>query len=153
MTTQTPRFRWIGITDECVECQKCGKTELRSTVVLAMLDEDGNTEDYTYYGSTCAARALGIRGGGRSVLNSARAAHEHTLETAKDARRTLAYYGLPETGEVDAETLRAAMITYVGSNSNVHRLVRETGKKVSTMVMEMLAGLRAAIAEAEMLRR
>lgn len=87
-TTAAPAFRYIGITDECVECQKCGKPGLKSTVILAILDADGNPEDATYYGSTCAARALGIKGGGRAVLNSARAAHDRTIEIAKDARGT-----------------------------------------------------------------
>jgi hypothetical protein len=48
-------------------------------VVLAILDTDGNTEDVTYYGSSCAARALGVEGDGRAVLQAARNATVATL--------------------------------------------------------------------------
>jgi hypothetical protein len=81
-TTTPTRFRYLGITDECVVCQRCGRTELRSTVVLAVLDEDGNTEDVTYYGSSCAARVLGEQAGGREVLQAARNATVATLRAA-----------------------------------------------------------------------
>lgn len=81
-TTTPARFRYLGVTDECVECQQCGRTELRSTVVLAILDTDGSTEDVTYYGSSCAARALGVEGDGRAVLQAARNATVATLRAA-----------------------------------------------------------------------
>jgi hypothetical protein len=44
-----------GVSDEVLECQKCGKPELKRTIVLS----DGESE--LYYGSQCAARALGMR--------------------------------------------------------------------------------------------
>lgn len=44
-----------GTSDEVLECQKCGKVELKRTIVLT----DGESE--MYYGSQCAARALGMR--------------------------------------------------------------------------------------------
>jgi hypothetical protein len=87
IATTGPRFRYLGVTDECVECQQCGRTELRSTVVLAILDTDGNTEDVTYYGSSCAARVLGVEGDGRAVLQAARNATVATLLAALDAHR------------------------------------------------------------------
>jgi hypothetical protein len=154
MTTNTaPGFRYIGVTDECVECQKCGKTELRATVVLAILDADGNTEDVTYYGSTCAARALAergtpVKGGGRAVLQSARWAQERLRTEADDARRMLAYYGLPETGEPDDGTIREAMRLYVRHHPNIHEWVKETGVGVRARVLDMLARKRAVLAEA-----
>lgn len=99
--TTAPKFRYIGVTDECIECQKCGKADLKSTIVLAILDADGNDEEITYYGSTCAARALSawgmrVKGGGREILQSARWATEKLQTAAKDARERLAKYGLPE---------------------------------------------------------
>ena len=151
--TAAPAYRYIGITDECVECQKCGKNELRSTVVLAMLDVDGNVEDITYYGSSCAAKALGIRGGGRGVLNSARAAHDQTIEIAKFARRTLEFYGLPLEGEPSEDVLRAARRLYVRSNNNVADLVARTGKTVTWYVLDMLNRKREEIALAALLGR
>jgi hypothetical protein len=116
-TTNATQFRYIGVTDDCVTCQKCGKPELKSTVVLAILDADCNAEEITYYGSTCAARALSIRGGGRAVLAAARGAQERTAQAAKFAREQLAFYGLPESGQPGAAALALAGARYAEHNS------------------------------------
>jgi hypothetical protein len=47
-----------GTTDEVTECQICGKPELKGTVILDILDADGNTGDITYAGTTCAGRLV-----------------------------------------------------------------------------------------------
>jgi len=150
MTTNTaPAFRYIGITDECVECQKCGKTELRSTVVLAVLDADGNTEDVTYYGSTCAARALGVKGGGRAVAKAAEGARLTTLMNAHDARRMLRLYGdLPATGPLTEDQRRAGVPAYVRNNAGVHAALQRDGGPVTDLLLDMLARKQAAIADA-----
>lgn len=96
----TPKFRYIGVTDECTTCENCGKPQLKSTVIVGLLDADGNTEDVVYYGSTCAARALAIKGGGRSVLQSARWAVDKLRNEVAEARQRLALYGVPATGEL-----------------------------------------------------
>jgi hypothetical protein len=67
-------FRFIGTTDECTECQHCGRTQLKNTVVLEVLDEDGNGGEFTYYGSSCAAKALAGSWTGAQVLAKAKAA-------------------------------------------------------------------------------
>jgi hypothetical protein len=85
MTTQS--FRYIGTTDETTVCEHCGREDLRSTVVLALLDVDGNEEEYVRYGSTCAARALAIRGGGSAVRHAAQYAQLATLRDARDAHQ------------------------------------------------------------------
>lgn len=149
--TNAPQFRYLGITDECVECQKCGKVDLRSTVVLAVLDVDGNTEDVTYYGSTCAARALNVKGGGRAVLQSARWAHDRTIAAAEDARRMLAHYGLPEVGFPDADTLRAATREYIRAGNNASRQCREFNVRAGVLVLEMMLRKRRALAEAALI--
>ena len=149
--TTTPAHRYIGITDECVECQKCGRTELRSTVVLAILDADGNTEDVTYYGSSCAARALGVKGGGRAVLQSARWAHEKTIEAAREAREKLEFYGLPLTGEPTLRELREPVWKFVEVHRNAMWIQNSTVEQNRAHVLDMLARCRAAIADAEAL--
>lgn len=151
-TTTAPAVRYLGITDVCVQCQQCGRAELRSTVVLAILDDDGNAEGVTYYGSHCAAKALGIKGGGRAVLASARAAHSHTLELAKSARARLAHYGLPETGEPEHDALRAACRVYVRSNYDVCGLVARTNIKVPGHVLDMMHRDQTDIANAAALK-
>lgn len=149
--TTTPKFRYIGTTDECVECQKCGKVDLKSTIVLAILDAEGNEEDITYYGSTCAARALSIKGGGRAVRQAAEWANLQTRQNADDARRRLAYYGLPETGEIDGYTLANAVIKYAEQHSRAHWAAEKTGAQWREMVLEMVAYERAALAEAALI--
>lgn len=55
------RFVRLGIDDEVVVCEKCGKTDLRCTVVLGVIDADGNIGSEVRYGRDCALRALGRR--------------------------------------------------------------------------------------------
>lgn len=149
METTTAQYRYLGTTDDSTECEKCGKIELKSTVVLQPLDEEGTPEgDPVYYGSTCAARALAVKGGGREVTLRARGGHHDTLNAATDARRMLAHYGLPEAGDVDQDTLREAMVRYVRQHPRIHELVQETGVGVRAMVLDMLGRKRAALAAA-----
>lgn len=105
-------YSYVGTTDECIQCEKCGKDELKSTVVLSVLDLDGNHTAYVYYGSTCAARALGIKGGGRAVLSAARGAKHALLGNARWAQEVLASFQLPETGDADDYALHYARLTY-----------------------------------------
>jgi hypothetical protein len=147
--SKAPKFRYIGITDECVVCQNCGKPELKSTIVLAVLDEDGNEEEITYYGSTCAARALAIRGGGRAVRQSAIWARQNTLETAKDARSRLARYGLPESGEPTPEAFKTAVRLYARNNFN--EFFPHTPEEWREMTREHMQVWQKAVAEAALL--
>lgn len=55
------RYRVMGTTDDCTTCDRCGKPHLKNTIILGLLDADGNIEDVVYYGSTCARRALGVQ--------------------------------------------------------------------------------------------
>lgn len=152
-TTTAPKFRYIGITDECVVCEKCGKPGLRSTVILAILDADGNPEDATYYGSSCAARALEIKGGSRSVLNSARAAHDRTIEIAKEARTALDRYDLPHTGEVSDYDVQYAALLFATKYGHAHWAVNMTGAQWREKVREFIAARHAEIKNAALLGR
>ncbi len=68
-------YRLIGTTDDCTQCDFCGKAELRMTVVIESLDADGNADsDPIYAGTTCAARKLNMgRGGARKVSDAGNA--------------------------------------------------------------------------------
>lgn len=55
------RVEYFGITDECDTCECCGKTGLKKSVMLFILDADGNRDELSYYGTTCAAKALSVR--------------------------------------------------------------------------------------------
>lgn len=59
----SPRFRYLGTTDDVLTCGHCGRTDLSHTVVVESLDLEGNAEDVLYLGSTCAARYLSRRYG------------------------------------------------------------------------------------------
>lgn len=53
-------FRVRGTTNDVTDCEQCGRTELRGTVVLQPLDAEGNDDgDVCYFGSSCAAQAAG----------------------------------------------------------------------------------------------
>lgn len=53
-------FRVRGATDDVTECERCGRPELKGTVVLEVLDADENgTGELVYYGSSCGAKAAG----------------------------------------------------------------------------------------------
>lgn len=150
--TSAPRFRFLGVTDESTTCGRCGKVELKTTVMLVMLDAEGNDDELVYFGSTCAARALAIKGGGRAVLQSARWAHDKTRNNAEDARRMLKVYGLPETGEPTVDEMRGAIRLYIRNHYNVSGHCRDTGRTVSDMVRDMIARKRAALADARALK-
>jgi hypothetical protein len=53
-------YRVLGTTTDVTECDLCGRTELRGTIILLPLDVDGNAAgDAVHYGSECGARAAG----------------------------------------------------------------------------------------------
>jgi hypothetical protein len=74
-------LRFVGVTDERTECERCGKIELKRTIVLRRY-VDGAPEDIVYYGADCAAEALGRTK--KRVLEDALRAE---LERRIDARR------------------------------------------------------------------
>lgn len=143
----SPKFRYIGITDECVACEQCGKPNLKSTVVLAILDEDGTEESIVYFGSSCAAKALSVKGGGAAVLKAARYAHERLVEEVRFARRQLMFYGLPYEGEPTSAMVHTAVELY----RDAHRdAVWAPGTSAGTWtgyVQDMLQRQQAKIAE------
>lgn len=54
-----PTYRILGTSDDVTVCECCGRSDLKSTVVLAALDAGGVVAAETYYGSSCAAKAVG----------------------------------------------------------------------------------------------
>lgn len=58
----TTTYRIYGTTDDTDTCEVCGKIELRSVVMLAVIEDDNETGELIYAGTTCAARKLAKRG-------------------------------------------------------------------------------------------
>ena len=88
MTTYEVR----GTTDDVTTCQQCGKPELKGTVILAILDADGNTEEVTYVGTTCAANMTGRRTTGAKIRQQAVNADYRRAEAVRTAKEILAHY-------------------------------------------------------------
>lgn len=68
-------WKIIGITDECTECEVCGRAELKSTVLIEM--KDGSQ---LYAGSSCAARKVGTTA---ANMRGAVKAYRMRLEVAR----------------------------------------------------------------------
>lgn len=54
-------YRVYGTTDEITECGQCGKPHLKGTVMMQILDADGNAEAMIYVGSHCAEKLTGVK--------------------------------------------------------------------------------------------
>lgn len=52
-------FKVVGTTDQVTECGHCGRIDLKGTIILGELDEDGTIGVVTYFGSVCGAKAAG----------------------------------------------------------------------------------------------
>jgi len=74
-------YRILGTTDDVTECELCGRTELKGSIVLAVLDADSNEAGIVYYGASCGARAAGWIT--KDVRTKAKAADDAKREAAR----------------------------------------------------------------------
>ena len=140
------KYRMIGTTDDVVDCAKCGKPDLRATVVLELLDSEGNSEGVTYFGSTCAAKALaerGVRATAAQVRDEARREQTKRTEAARYAQERLDYYGLPVEGEVPADQWTAAVKRF--ETGNAVALRNNPSMVPSAALRDLLASWRTAV--------
>ena len=89
-TTRTEQYRYLGSTDDVIRCHHCGRTDLTHTVVLELLDADGNVDEVVYFGSTCAARALSGRFGTKVTAADVRRGVKAAEDATREARRIAA---------------------------------------------------------------
>lgn len=61
------RFKVLGIDRDRTDCECCGKTGLKLTVILGSLDADGNVMGQLWFGRDCAARATRLRRTGAAM--------------------------------------------------------------------------------------
>lgn len=148
--TAAPAVRYLGTTSDVVNCEKCGRVDLRCTVVLEFLDADGNGEGVTYYGSTCAARALSARTGRKvtaaGVRAEAEAAATATARAAEEATRLLDHYGPAEDDDA------ALVALYRDAHRNAMWAARMTDAEWLDKARAMFVRHRAALAAAAALR-
>jgi hypothetical protein len=110
--TATATHRYIGITDEQTVCDRCGKSELGRTVILVTLDADGNDDGVVRFGTTCASRALAVKGGARKVADLANFATYQTQQDASRARRWFAKWDVADMDTTDIEAVKVFARTY-----------------------------------------
>jgi len=124
-----------GTTGDVTTCQICGKPELRGTVILAILDADGSTEDVTYAGTTCAARAAGHGATSAGIRKQADAADYRRARAVEFAREQLSWW---EPIEGDRQAIRDL---YFGANPSARGKVNAIER-----VAEILRDAREVIA-------
>lgn len=138
--TTAPTYRVKGTTDDTTTCERCGKPNLRGTVVLSVLDADGNEESVAYFGSDCAARVTGRKA--QAIRDAAAAADRKLAGAMAVAREHLAVYG-PVEGD-----LRATAEVFFTRNPHMR-----TRCRASEVVAEMLAAARKTLTDAALLGR
>lgn len=77
-------YRTLGTTQDVTECQHCGLANLKGTIILGVLDADGNVEDVTYFGAVCGAKAAGWTA--TEIRKSAKAADDGRHEAGRLAQ-------------------------------------------------------------------
>ena len=79
----TARLKILGIDRDHTDCECCGKSNLKLTVVLGRIDRDGNVLDTLRFGRDCAARASRIRRTGAAMEALAENAQREADERAR----------------------------------------------------------------------
>lgn len=119
-------YRALGTSNDVTKCELCGKEDLRGTLVLAILDADGNQEEVIYAGSTCGARRLKVK---VTALRTAAVVADNRLNRAQeDARERLDYYGTT----VDMDT----MIKYAKANAHSVKGIEDVRTKLTELITE-----------------
>jgi hypothetical protein len=136
MNTATAAYRILGTTDEVTTCEHCGRDDLRGTVVLAALDDEGDdTGERIYFGSTCGAKAAGWTTARkfREAAENADRAKGVALRKARDARFAewvRETYAVTITGPRDLYGVRNREATGAEPAAILDRYRGETGETV-----------------------
>lgn len=146
MNTTTAAYRVLGTTDEVTTCDICGKVELKGTIVLGVLDADGNVEAELYAGSSCGAKAAGRTGRGASakLADEAEVVTRKTRDAATEARGKMAFY------RWDSAPLAAVVDTFRTVHANAMWAPDMTDAEWVAMTETMIARHSAAIAAAKL---
>lgn len=127
----TKAYRVIGTTDESTVCELCGKVELKATVMLLPLDDDGNADgDVAYFGTSCAAKAAGwtvkdVRAGIKRAADEERERKQAEYAAVREAETEflrnwyLEHHGTPDLHEA---AKRAGLSTVRTSDPAIHAL-------------------------------
>ncbi|MBL0778059.1 hypothetical protein G6541_12280 [Streptomyces albidoflavus] len=135
-------FKIMGTTGDVTSCDCCNRRGLRRTVALQPLDQDGAADgEVTYYGTGCAATALG-----RSSYSVRRAARAADLQAAMEARAELrdrAAWALPLL-----QRYRDLLATRMTAGEDPATVAESSAKRLGTAIWRYNPARRAR-AEAE----
>lgn len=84
-TTDRTRFKVLGIDRDRTDCDCCGKSNLKLTVMLGRLDADGTVGEVLWFGRDCAARATRLRRTGAAMETLASEAQRKADEEKRNA--------------------------------------------------------------------
>lgn len=106
------KYTLLGVDDEVTTCEHCGRSNLKNTVVLGVLDRDGNVVGDARFGRDCAAAALGRRKG------SSKAAPAYIEQEARNhqAARLVASVPNSQWRRVQLEAGRFPRWAYLAGN-------------------------------------
>ncbi len=107
-----------GITDEVTTCDCCGKKSLKDTVALEVM-EGNNAGDIRFFGSHCAARAMGQpKGKAEQIVLTAkrRARMEPVVQFAIAALRYARNYRTAVSATIEFAAGRKSEVSVFGGN-------------------------------------
>lgn len=112
-------YKPVGTSDEILECDLCGKSNLRNTVVLAYIDAEGESEGERFVGRDCAAKLItGVKSvkAGNKIAREAEAAMRRRAEAVKNSKAMLAFF------ESAGPRMNEKMDAYAAANPSVASL-------------------------------
>ena len=141
----TTTYKALGTTDDVTTCEICGKPELKGTVVVAILDADGNREDTIYAGSTCAARRVGGRTTAKQIRDKANSANLARRQAVEFATEKMSWW---EPIEFDRVAIREQYFTanpgargHVNAIERVAEILREAREVIATDGLSAIEGV------------
>src|ERR1019366_5729016 len=127
-------YRACGTTDEITDCDHCGKTGLKSTVILRFLDADGNYDGERYVGTSCAGKMLSYGKANpklaTKILREAQAADRKRADAVEFSREMLAFF------DAAGPTMNEKLDAYVAANARLQSLsllaqLKETSESIA----------------------
>lgn len=137
-------YRIKGVNDEQDTCDECGKTGLRRTVILSILDDEGNDDGECRVGVDCASRMM--RTTQTKVKNEIASTGGRLDREADDAQERLDFWE-PVLARGVEETRRV----FLQRNPNWVGLA--TGGDPYQSAVELVEELRARVAARDAFRR
>jgi hypothetical protein len=93
-------YRVRGTSDH-TQCMNCGRTDLRKTIILDVLDDDGNVDETVYYGTECATTVTGLKAA--AIKRAAQTADYERQQEIEWAEGFVATYGPIESNNLRTE--------------------------------------------------